>query len=262
MCHHDCYQFVHAVRTGMTAVNGRQPISDKRRAHVGIVAKRIEMALHLALVPGHQIIGSRAKQALAIVPRSRDQRNSASERLEHPDGRDAWKHVDIIAAWHMNGCEVAREDLGGARIGKPPAIASAKTHQHVACGIRIAHTIHVEREANRLRRPEKEALQLGVTFVITPIADPDETFPLALHCGWAEQARIGGLVPYMHPVAPTPTTVNLRECIAKGQHPIISIEIEAADGLWIADRTMMRVMKQKRERSVPATDLSERRNKQ
>ncbi len=81
MCHHDCYQFVHAVRTGMTAVNGRQPISDKRRAHVGIVAKRIEMALHLALVPGHQVIGSGAKQALAIVPRSRDQRNSASERL-------------------------------------------------------------------------------------------------------------------------------------------------------------------------------------
>jgi hypothetical protein len=90
-----------------------------------------------------------------------------------------------------------------------------QVHEHLATS-RVADTIDVKGQTNRPRRAEEEAFQFRTPLVIAPVADPHEAFPLCLLRRRMKEPGIGGLVPNMDMIAPTPTAVDLRECCAKG----------------------------------------------
>ncbi len=72
------------------------------------------MTAHFDAVAGDQKVFARREQLLGIVPRRADQRDPASQSLEHPYRRDAGQHPNIWPPRYVDGCGGC-----GKRIGDP-----------------------------------------------------------------------------------------------------------------------------------------------
>src|SRR5439155_423821 len=127
---------------------------------------------------------------------------------------------------------------GRAGVGCPAVIARAIARQHRARLVRVAHAVNVERQAGITSGSEQEGFQLGGALAVAPVADPDQAFALLLD-GWrVEQASVGGLVPRPDAVAPTPAAIHVGQRLPEREYAVIAGQIERADRVRIADRTV------------------------
>src|SRR5687767_11985928 len=94
---HDLQQLVDTVRAGMPLQNGLQAMAREAVRQLSVEQNVAHVLSHLFTVARDEIVGSRAEQLLRIVPRRRQQRNAARERLEHSNGRDSAESFHVGA---------------------------------------------------------------------------------------------------------------------------------------------------------------------
>ena len=95
------------------------------RRNAGSARSAAQMPAHLGAVTRDEIILAGGKQAFAIVPRRRDQRHAAGERLEHADRRDAGQHPRIGPARHVDRHRAPRQ--------RPAAPGNWRDSRHSRC---------------------------------------------------------------------------------------------------------------------------------
>ncbi len=110
--------------------------------------------------------------------------------------------------------------------------------------VRIADAVDIERQARDPGGLQQELPQFFGSLVVTPVADPDHAFAVALRLGRTEQAHVGRLVPDEHPPAPAPPAVDFRQGLAERQDAVVAFEVEGLDRRRIADRPMVRIVEQ------------------
>src|SRR5215203_539447 len=132
------------------------------------------MPLHLNLAVRHQKILADPEQALRVAPRRRDERDAAGERLEDTNGWNARQKLDVEAARHVHGGEMARKDLGSFGVREPSAIGRAIAPERVERVVGIAHAVDIERQTEGLGWAEQKRFQFVAALIVAPVADPDE----------------------------------------------------------------------------------------
>ncbi len=99
-------------------------------------------------------------------------------------------------------------------------------------------------QAQSADRLQQEGPQLAGALVVAPIADPDQILLLAHRRLGAEQAQIGGLVPGPHAPAPALAQIDLAHCLAKGEHAVIAVQLEAPERLGLGQGAVVGVVEQ------------------
>ena len=184
---------------------------------------------------------------LAIVPRRRQQRNAAGERLEHADRRNAGQNLRVETARHMDRCKVVGEHFRSRRIGQPTVVARAKLLHLLLRSIGIANAMDVERQMRVLRRFQQIVDKLRAALAVTPVADPDQALAVVLRHRWMKAPNVGGFVPDEHAIAPAPAVVNVGERRSERQNPVIGIKIVGAHLVGSGDCAVVGIVEQQSE---------------
>src|ERR1700759_1400070 len=124
------------------------------------------MSLHLGAVMRHQILAAGGEEIIDIIPGRADQRNSASERFKHADGRDTRKRSYVRFSRDMDGHQITPEYPGRLVIRQPSAVLDAVIAKHSARSFRISYTVNARAKPQFPNRIEKELLQLNRAFLI------------------------------------------------------------------------------------------------
>ena len=153
-----------------------------------------------------------------------------------------------------------RAKISGARRWEASRQTGRRRGQRRAAVFGIAHAIDVERQTGARGGAQQEFLDFVGPLVVPPIANPDKALARAGRFRRLEQPRVRSFVPNKYALAPAPTAIDFSQRGPEGQHAVVAIEIIAADRIWIADRAMMRVVKQQSEASPLPPHSAERRD--
>ena len=169
-----------ARRRGGRRCGGRgcvsSPLAASAARRSGSSRSRAQVARHLGAVAGDEEVLAGAEQALGVVPGRGDQRDAAGQRLEDADRRDAGQLLDVGAARHVDGGEVAGEDLGRARRWRASRGSGRRSGASSARARRRGSARRRCRAAGRRLAAgrDQEGLELRGALAVAPVADPDQ----------------------------------------------------------------------------------------
>src|SRR3954468_15896955 len=132
-------------------------------------------------------------------------------------------------------------------VRKPASIVDSKSTEPINDLAGIPHSVDARGESESHCGLDQELVELAVTLIVAPIADPDEILFLAAAGQRMEQRRIRRFVPGVGPSAPAPCRIDVAEHLSEGEHAIVAREVEEGDLVRGGDGAMMRVMEEKRE---------------
>src|SRR5205807_1708651 len=127
------------------------------------------MGRHLRAVARKKEIESGAKKALAIFPWRRNQRNSTGQRLERPDGRNAWKRLHVRPPWNVHRDAVAGENFRHTIIGQPAAVFDARGSKLPQSILGVSHTVHAGLEPQSFDRLDEKLADFPGALPVTPV---------------------------------------------------------------------------------------------
>src|SRR5206468_11905967 len=100
-------------------------------------------------------------------------------------------------------------------------------------------------------------VQLRSSFLIAPVADPDQIALFRYVPAWLKQRRVRRLVPGEHARRQCALEINLAQRFAEHERAVKSIQQVRRDLIRGGDGAMMRVMKQQLERAGTLAPLTE-----
>ena len=187
------------------------PLATSDGAQLGIVAQIARRcARHLGAVRGDQEVlpgrNSPSASSHGAETSGMPQASASNTRIVGMPG----SIVDVVAARHVHGRQVAGEDLRRARVRRPAAVAGAVAGEQSPAPRRDSARRRRRAAARRLRPGANRNFSSSArALAVAPVADPDEAVARAFAAGRVEQARVGGLVPDPDAVAPAPAAVDL-----------------------------------------------------
>ena len=208
---------------------------------------------HRLAVTRDEVILARCEQSVLVLPRRRDQRNAAGQRLEHADRRNPRQRLGIGPPRDVHGHMRRGESKGSAKIRQVAGEVDAGVGEHRLPLRRITHPVDPRRQPHRFDRPNQKFAELDGALLIAPIADPHEVALLADLGVGTKQGQIGRLVPGEDLPAPAMPPIGVAQHIAKGEHPVETVEIESGNRLPVSHHPMMRIVEQQQIPPTAAT---------
>src|SRR5690625_326833 len=215
-------------------------------SEIFVVENGPKMVAHLAFVSGKEII-VRSEKFLAIIPRSRNQRNSAGHRLEHPNRRDACQFFRIRSSRNMDRCAIVGKDRRHFVVRKPAAEFDPGAIDRFPGLIWKTDAVNPCPNSRFRSRLEQEFLQLRFPLAIAPIPDPDQIAFETLLLPRIKSADIGGFMPRPDVFCPSVFQINLTNGFSEGQHAVVMRKIVSAHRFGIGYRSVMSIMKKEAE---------------
>ena len=124
----------------MPGADGGRAVLDQGLAAGRVLTEGSDVLAHSGTGLRHQKIFARRKQALAIVPRSRDQRNTAGQRLEHTDGGNTREQCCVVAG-EMQRESMPGKDVQPPGVGQPAAVMGTVLGQQSAGFVWVADAV-------------------------------------------------------------------------------------------------------------------------
>src|SRR5829696_904156 len=243
----DREQLVDAVRARVAREDRAATSPRERPGELRVLDHLAQRVLHLAAVARDEEVLTGREEALAVVPRRRNERDPRGERLERANGRNARQREDVRAPRNVHRHAVAREHLRRVMVREPPAVLEARAPDRAATALWVPHAVDGPGEAEATGGPEQEPVQLVRALAVAPIPDPDDVARL-LPPQRPEQPRIGRLVPDPRAVVPGAFAVDLGDPRAEREHACVTREVEPSHLAGRGDRPVVRVVEE-RERA-------------
>src|SRR5690606_40935524 len=111
-----------------------------------------DVLTHLRRRPRHEVVDPLTEQSLPVRPGSRDQRDSARQRLEWANRRDPREPLHIRAPWDVQGHPRSRENFRHPVIDDPAPIVDSRLPHLPQRAVRITHPMYRKAQLAKLTR--------------------------------------------------------------------------------------------------------------
>src|SRR5690242_2642915 len=128
----------------------------------------------------------------------------------------------------MHGRTRSCKRQGCAMVGKPATVAQSTSFNRLQRRFRVPNAIDTPGKIELADRPDQKLDKLGASFIVAPVSNPYDVALLFNITHWPVQVDVSRFVPGKCPSRPSALHVYLAQHLAKGEHAVISVEIETS----------------------------------